>query len=64
YRNPSLAMVMVLNRLLPDLAAGVPRLGGADPRVADMLGTRPAAGALAADLTRLGLGAAPPGGHR
>lgn len=64
YRNPSLAMVMVLNRLLPDLAARVQRLGGADPRVADMLGPRPAAGALAAELTRLGLGAAPPGGHR
>lgn len=64
YRNPSLAMVLVLNRLLPDLAARVQRLGGADSRIADALAPRRAADALAGELARLGLGAAPPGGHR
>nr|WP_231716863.1 hypothetical protein [Burkholderia ubonensis] len=64
YRNPSLAMVMVLNRLLPDLAARVQRLGGADPRIAGILGARPAADALVNELTRLVLGADASGGHR
>ncbi|WP_210163285.1 hypothetical protein [Niveispirillum irakense] len=65
YRNPSLVMVLLLHRLLPDLAARVEGLGGADPRILAVLRARPAAPALPGELARLaGLGTLATGGHR
>jgi hypothetical protein len=64
YRNPSLAMVLMLHRLLPRLASRVTALGGADPRVMGFFDDGSGFGGLGRDgmtLTSLPVHA---GGHR
>jgi hypothetical protein len=63
YRNPSLAMVLMLHRLLPDLGIRVQRLGGADPRIAAFFAAAPASRSLPEELVRLSGGGAGGGGH-
>ncbi len=53
YRNPSLAMLLVLHRLLPDLGERVRRLGGVDPRIEAFFAAHPAGHSLPAELSRL-----------
>jgi len=64
YRNPSLAMVLMLHRLLPDLSARVQALGGGDPRILAILRESPAARSLPGELARLNHGGPTEGGHR
>jgi hypothetical protein len=63
YRNPSLAMVLMLHRLLPDLAKRVDQLGGGDPRITDFFRSASAADSLPSELQRLSAGGAIGGGH-
>jgi hypothetical protein len=63
YRNPSLAMVLALHRLLPDLARRVEKLGGADPRIVDFFKYVAAADILPAELSRLSPDGGGAGGH-
>jgi len=63
YRNPSLAMVLMLHRLLPDLAKRVDQLGGGDPRITDFFRSASAADSLPSELQRLSADGAIGGGH-
>ena len=63
YRNPSLAMVLMQHRLLPDLAARVERLGDADPRIATFFRGAAAGTALPLELQQLSADADVGGGH-
>ena len=63
YRNPSLAMVLMLHRLLPDLAQRVEQLGGGDPRIMDFFRDASASESLPAELARLSADTGIGGGH-
>jgi len=63
YRNPSLAMVLALHRLLPDLARRMEQLGGADPRIMEFFKYAAAADSLPVELSRLSPDSGGAGGH-
>jgi hypothetical protein len=64
YRNPSLAMVLMLHRLLPKLAARVTALGGADPRITAFFDNSTGFGGLGRDGMTLASSPIHAGGHR